>query len=107
MARTVADLAFAARGMYSIAQKQRDEGYMMRQRVLPIPWKEVELPKKMKIGCFIEEGSVRVGHLMLWHAYCRYCCLSLEKMALTIRQVQLVGEPFRFASINCERQDMK
>jgi len=80
---------------------------MMRQRVLPIPWKEVELPKKMKIGCFTEEGSVKVSRVGLWHACCRFCCSSLKKMALTIRQVQLVGEPFRFASINCERQDMK
>jgi hypothetical protein len=60
MAKNVSDLTFAARGMYTIAQKQRDEGYMIRQRVLPIPWKEVDLPKKMKIGYFIEEGSVKV-----------------------------------------------
>jgi hypothetical protein len=60
MARNVSDLAFAARGMYTIAQEKRDEGYMMRQRVLPIPWREVELPRKMKIGYFIEEGSVKV-----------------------------------------------
>ena len=60
MARNVSDLIFAAKGMYSIAQEKRAEGYMMRQRVLPIPWKEIELPKKMKIGCFIEEGSVKV-----------------------------------------------
>jgi Asp-tRNA(Asn)/Glu-tRNA(Gln) amidotransferase A subunit family amidase len=60
MARNVSDLTFAARGMYSIAQEKRDEGYMMRQRVLPIPWREVELPRKMKIGYFIEEGSVKV-----------------------------------------------
>ena len=66
MARNVSDLTFAARGMYSIAQKQRDEGYMMRQRVLPIPWKEVELPQKMKIGYVIEEGSVKVSHILGW-----------------------------------------
>jgi len=60
MARNVSDLTFAAKGMYTIAQEQRDEGYMMRQRVLPIPWRQVELPKKMKIGYFIEEGSVKV-----------------------------------------------
>jgi len=60
MARNVADLTFAAKGMYFIAQERRDEGYMMRQRVLPIPWREVELPRKMKIGYFIEEGSVKV-----------------------------------------------
>jgi hypothetical protein len=61
MARTVSDLTFAARGMYTIAQEKRDEGYMMRQRVLPIPWREVELPRKMKIGYSIEEGSVKVS----------------------------------------------
>lgn len=61
MARNVSDLIFAAKGMYSIAQAQRDEGYMMRQRVLPIPWQEeVKLRKKLKIGYFIEEGSVKV-----------------------------------------------
>jgi hypothetical protein len=60
MARNVTDLKFAAKGMYSIAQEKRDEGYMMRQRVLPIPWREIELPRKMKIGYFIEEGSVKV-----------------------------------------------
>jgi Asp-tRNA(Asn)/Glu-tRNA(Gln) amidotransferase A subunit family amidase len=61
MARNVSDLTFAARGMYTIAQEKRDEGYMMRQRVLPIPWREAELPRKMKIGYFIEEGSVKVS----------------------------------------------
>lgn len=60
MARNVSDLTFAARGMYSIAQQTRDEGYMMRQRIMPVPWKEVELPKKLKIGYFIEEGCVKV-----------------------------------------------
>ena len=60
MARNVSDLTFAARGMYSIAQRQRDEGYMMRQRIMPVPWQEVELPKKLKIGYFIEEGCVKV-----------------------------------------------
>jgi Asp-tRNA(Asn)/Glu-tRNA(Gln) amidotransferase A subunit family amidase len=62
MARNVSDLTFAAEGMYSIARQKRDEGYMMRQRVLPIPWRKVELPRKMKIGYFIEEGSVKVCH---------------------------------------------
>lgn len=63
MARNVSDLTFAAKGMYSIAQTQRDKGYMMRQRVLPIPWRDnVELPKKLKIGHFIEEGSVKVNY---------------------------------------------
>jgi len=60
MARNISDLTFAAKGMYSVAQEKRDEGYMMRQRVLPIPWREIEIPKKMKIGYFIEEGSVKV-----------------------------------------------
>jgi len=65
MARTVSDLIFGAKGMYTIAQEKREEGYMMRQRVLPIPWKEEELKmkKKMKIGYFIDEGSVKVCSL--------------------------------------------
>lgn len=67
MARNVSDLKFAARGMYSIAQQMRDEGYMMRQRIIPVPWHEVELPKKLKIGYFIEEGCVKVrsAHLLV------------------------------------------
>ena len=62
MARTVPDLIFGAKGMYTIAQEKREEGYMIRQRVLPIPWKEEELKvkKKMKVGYFIDEGSVKV-----------------------------------------------
>lgn len=62
MAKNVSDLTFAAKGMYSIAQEKRDEGYMMRQRVLPIPWNEgnMKIGKKLKIGYFIEEGSVKV-----------------------------------------------
>ena len=67
MARNVSDLTFAAKGMYTIAQEQRDEGYMMRQRVLPIPWREVELPRKMKIGYLIEEGSVKVRPCLFCH----------------------------------------
>lgn len=60
MARNVADLTFAAKGLWTIAQEKRDEGYMMRQRVMPIPWREVEHPKKLKIGYFIDEGCVKV-----------------------------------------------
>jgi hypothetical protein len=61
MARNVSDLIFAAEGMYTAAQKQRDEGYMMRQRVMPIPWQMSELPRKLKVGYFIEEGCVKVS----------------------------------------------
>lgn len=60
MARNVSDLIFAAEGMYTIAQTQRDEGYMMRQRIMPIPWQMPELPRKLKVGYFIEEGCVKV-----------------------------------------------
>ena len=103
MARNVADLTFAAKGMYFIAQERRDEGYMMRQRVLPIPWREVELPRKMKIGYFIEEGSVKVGPLIFLRSSLRI----LYGYGLTSRQVQLVEEPYKSASTNYEKQDTK
>ena len=103
MARNVSDLEFAAKGMYSIAQEKRDEGYMMRQRVLPIPWREVELPRKMKIGYFIEEGSVKVCPLI----FLRSALRTLLRQGLTSRQVQLVEEQYRSASTNYEQQDTK
>jgi len=93
MARTVSDLTFAARGMYSIAQEKRDEGYMMRQRVLPIPWREIEIPKKMKIGYFIEEGSVKVCPFVSF----RPAPQLPQWQRLTCRQVQFVEEQYKSA----------
>jgi hypothetical protein len=62
MARTVSDLIYGAKGMYTIAQQRREEGYMIRQRILPISWNDeaMKVGKKLKIGYFIEEGAVKV-----------------------------------------------
>ena len=108
MARNVSDLTFAARGMYSIAQEKRDEGYMMRQRVLPIPWREVESPRKMKIGYFIEEGSVKVCPFASFlYLYGVRMSIYNKRMGLTSRQAQLVEEQYKSASTNYEKQGTK
>jgi hypothetical protein len=107
MARTVSDLTFAARGMYTIAQEKRDEGYMMRQRVLPIPWRAIELPRKMKIGYFIEEGSVKVCPFASFLSIYGVRMSIYKRMGLTSRQAQLVEEQSKSASTNYEKQDMK
>jgi len=107
MARNVSDLTFAAKGMYSVAQEKRDEGYMMRQRVLPIPWREVELPRKMKIGYFIEEGSVKVCPFASFLSLYGVWVGIVKRMGLMSRQVQLVEEQYKSALTNYEQQDTK
>jgi len=54
MARNVADLTFEAKVLHTTCYDMRDTGTMMRERILPIPWREVKLPEKLKIGYFIE-----------------------------------------------------
>jgi Asp-tRNA(Asn)/Glu-tRNA(Gln) amidotransferase A subunit family amidase len=59
MARTVADLTFATRTMIDLATE--DDADRGPERIMPIPWRRVELPKKLRVGYFTECGGVRVG----------------------------------------------
>jgi len=99
--------------MYSIAQEKRDEGYMMRQRVLPIPWNDdkTKLGGKMKIGYFIEEGSVKVDPSSSVVSLSEFSLNrnigKVKGKGLMGRQVQHVEEQYKSASTNYERQDMK
>lgn len=61
MARNVSDLTFISKGIYELAQAERETGNMLRQRVMPVPWRDVELPKKLKVGYWIDDGAFKVG----------------------------------------------
>jgi Asp-tRNA(Asn)/Glu-tRNA(Gln) amidotransferase A subunit family amidase len=61
MARNVSDLTFVSEGIYSSAQAEREKGKMVRQRIMPVPWREVDLPKRLKVGYWIEDGSFKVS----------------------------------------------
>lgn len=58
MARTVADLAFASKTVISLAT---EPGADREERILPIPWREVQLPERLRVGYFVQCGGVKVG----------------------------------------------
>jgi hypothetical protein len=58
MARNVPDLTFASKSMINLAQDPASG--LAGQNILPIPWREVELPQKLKIGYFFDTGGARV-----------------------------------------------
>lgn len=61
MGRTVADLTFASKTMVDLATASgADRG---RERIMPILWREVELPRRLRVGYFVECGGVKVGKL--------------------------------------------
>jgi hypothetical protein len=58
MARNVEDLAFAAGAMSRLIQGSRRE--CGGETLIPLEWKDVELPKRLKIGYWMEDGAVKV-----------------------------------------------
>ena len=59
MARDVADLTFASKTMINLAQDPASG--LASKNILPIPWRDVELPRKLKIGYFFEMGGLKVS----------------------------------------------
>ncbi|ORY29336.1 amidase signature domain-containing protein [Naematelia encephala] len=59
MTRSVTDLTFASKTMIGLAQKP---DYLPRGEVLlPIPWREPEIPKKLRIGWWVEDDIVKTS----------------------------------------------
>ena len=61
MARNVDDLIFASSGILSLVPEMSDS--FNGESLMPIPWIKVELPKRLKIGYFVELPGVKVSHL--------------------------------------------
>lgn len=59
MARSVDDLIFASRIMLSLAQQSSVS--LNGEQLLPIPWREVEVPKKLRVGYFTDDHAIKVG----------------------------------------------
>lgn len=65
MASNVDDLIYASRAMMDLTTQALAEGKMAAEGLLPIPWREKTLPKKMKIGYYRETGVVRTSPALL------------------------------------------
>lgn len=74
MARSVDDLIFASRTMLTLAQQSSVS--LNGEQLLPIPWRGVEIPKKLRVGYFTDDHAIKVGSISpLLHrdldSYCR------------------------------------
>lgn len=58
MARSVDDLIFASKIITELTHA-RDRG-IDGETLLPIPWREIKLPSRLRVGYFIETGGVKV-----------------------------------------------
>lgn len=62
MARTVDDLTFAARTMVEhFVTDLASHGVCQAENIVPLPWREPTLPKRLKIGYWVDDGAVRAS----------------------------------------------
>ncbi|XAO27235.1 hypothetical protein I312_106077 [Cryptococcus bacillisporus CA1280] len=59
MARSVDDLIFASRIMLNLAQQSSVS--LNGEQLLPIPWREVEVPKKLRVGYFTDDHAIKAS----------------------------------------------
>ncbi|WWD17676.1 hypothetical protein CI109_102117 [Kwoniella shandongensis] len=59
MGRNVDDLAFGARNMLTLAQESTAR--INGEQLIHMPWKEVELPKKLRVGYFTEDNCIKAS----------------------------------------------
>ncbi|OWZ71401.1 hypothetical protein AYX14_03160 [Cryptococcus neoformans] len=59
MARSVDDLIFASRTMLTLAQQSSVS--LNGEQLLPIPWREVEIPKKLRVGYFTDDHAIKAS----------------------------------------------
>jgi hypothetical protein len=64
MARTVDELTFAARVAIQSTQKGLEEKLFQGDNVVPLPWREANLPSKLKIGYWTDDSFVKVSMSM-------------------------------------------
>lgn len=65
MASNVDDLIYASKAMMDLTTRALEDGKMAAEGLLPIPWREKTLPKRMKIGYYRETGVVRTSPALL------------------------------------------
>ena len=64
LAKTVADLTFASRNMVNLTLAAPPLG---GEVLMPVPWREPNLPQKLKIGWWVEEAAFKVNQMAeLW-----------------------------------------
>jgi Asp-tRNA(Asn)/Glu-tRNA(Gln) amidotransferase A subunit family amidase len=60
MARNVDDLTFASKSMIdALVENIANHDYVQVENVVPLPWREPNLPKRMRIGYWLDDGVVR------------------------------------------------
>ncbi|WRT64349.1 uncharacterized protein IL334_001281 [Kwoniella shivajii] len=60
MARTVDDLIFASKTMINMTHSVADLGFN-GEIFIPLPWKEVELPKKLRVGYWTQDHLIKTS----------------------------------------------
>ncbi|WWC58801.1 uncharacterized protein I303_101345 [Kwoniella dejecticola CBS 10117] len=60
MGRTVDDLIFASKSMLSLAHSTADIA-LKGEVLLPLPWKEVDIPKKLKVGYWTQDNLIKTS----------------------------------------------
>lgn len=60
MARSVDELTFQARSMITATVQEIEQGGFADENVIPLPWREPTLPKRLRIGYWIDDGAVKV-----------------------------------------------
>ena len=68
MGRNVDDLTYITRATLEGAQRPRKEFHFKGEQLLPIPWREVQLPVRLKIGYMTESGAVKVTISIVPHS---------------------------------------
>jgi hypothetical protein len=58
MARNVSDLTWAAKVITDLTTQSGNRG---EESLVPVPWREVTLPKVLRVGWFTEFGGVKVN----------------------------------------------
>jgi len=61
MARNVDELTFAARVALQTTMKALEEKRLQGDNVVPLPWREANLPKVLKIGYWTDDGFVKAS----------------------------------------------
>ncbi|ODN90188.1 amidase [Cryptococcus wingfieldii CBS 7118] len=59
MGRTVDDLIFSTRSVFNTIHEPSTE--LPGEQLLPIAWREVELPKKLKVGYWVDDHAIKAS----------------------------------------------
>ncbi|WVQ77023.1 hypothetical protein IAR50_006702 [Cryptococcus sp. DSM 104548] len=59
MARTVDDLIFSTRSVLNTIHEPSTD--LPGEQLMPIPWREVDLPKKLKVGYWVDDHAIKAS----------------------------------------------